>query len=221
METGENKKIIRVALIDDHKIILDGIISLLEHEENILLDFTTTNYNDFLNALKQGDFDVAMVDLSMPEVNGSQLTKMIKKKFPNVHVLVLTMHSEIQKIKEAIEAGADGYVLKNTDRDELVRAITNVSKGNPFYSMDVAQKMMTASYQSANISKNTVKLTPRERSILILIAKEYTTVDMANTLNLSPNTIDTHRKNLHVKFGVNSLVGLIKQGVKHGYITLD
>jgi DNA-binding NarL/FixJ family response regulator len=148
----------------------------------------------------------------MPGLSGIELTKKVKQLFPEIKILVLTMFNDPSVISDILQAEAEGYILKNTGKQELVNAITKIMEGGTFYSDDVLKTILSQSVKKnkATVIPEKEKLTSRELEILKLVCEEYTTMDIAEKLFISPRTVDTHRKNILEKSGAKTIVGLIK-----------
>ncbi|GGD42179.1 DNA-binding response regulator [Emticicia aquatilis] len=171
--------------------------------------------NEVLNFLETNSADVVISDLQMPEMNGIQLTAKIHEKFPNIKVLILTIDDEPPKIRQAISAGASGYLLKDTDKTELEEAIKKLHQGLPYYSEKVLKIITTGEKDKSLIDKELAQLSAREIDVLKLIAQEYSTNEIADLLFVSVNTVESHRKSLMKKLDVKNVVGLIKFAMRH------
>ena len=211
-------KKVRILLADDHKIIRDGIRSLLVDTENFEVCGEASNGNEVLEMLADKKPDIILMDINMPEMNGIEAATIIKEKYPEVKILALTMHDEDKYIMKMIQAGALGYILKDTDKQELVNAIQTLSQGNTFFSRKVSDKIMIH-LNNPQKSKNKLiegtPLTEREIEILKLIADGLTNQEIAEQLYISPRTVDTHRRNLLQKLGVKNTAGLVKYAFEH------
>ena len=208
---------IRIALVDDHKIFLDGIVSLLEDCNNIEVVHIATNAADILKKIKQdSEINVLLTDISMDEINGEELSIKIRKSFPRINILVLSMHKEIEVIKKILDAGALGYLLKNTNKSELVAAIKAVSQKKVFYSGAIKEAIIKSANEENK--KNFIfeeQLTKRELDVVRLIASEYTTQEIADELCISPHTVESHRKNTLRKTHSRNIAGLIKYAINN------
>lgn len=171
--------------------------------------------NDVLDYLENNYADMVLSDLQMPEMNGIELTGKIHERFPNVRVLILTIDDEPYKIRQAITAGASGYLLKDTDKTELEEAIRKLHQGLPYYSEKVLKIITTGEKDKSLINKELSHLSAREIDVLKLIAQEFSTNEIAEQLFVSVNTIESHRKSLMKKLDVKNVVGLIKFAMRH------
>ncbi len=196
----------RILLVDDHAILLDGIKNLLEREEGIIVSGTADSAEKALEFLKTNDVDVMITDFHMPGMDGLSLVNTVKRIQPEIKTIILSMHDETHLVKEILRAGVNGYVLKKDTHKELLDAIYEVKQGRVYLSSDV-NKILITNLQNPEEGR---LLTDREREILKLIAKEYSNKQIAEELFISERTVETHRKNIFKKTATNSLVGLIK-----------
>ena len=196
----------RIILVDDHRIVLDGIRNLLEKDSQFALKGAFTSAEEALQFLRSGDADLLITDFNLPDVDGLSLIHAAKRALPDLKIIVLSMHNEVHLVKEILRSGVNGFVLKNDSHKELIQAINEVLSGKVFLSSDVS-KLLIQSMDSPDEGK---LLTEREREILKLIAREYSNRDIAAELFISERTVETHRKNIFSKTGTSSLVGLIK-----------
>lgn len=208
----------RILVAEDHRILLDSLALLLATIEGIEVISKHTNGRQVLTALEiDPDIDLIVSDLQMPVMGGIELTLQLRQHFPHVRICLLTVADEPNAIKEAIRAGADGYVLKSAEREELEMALTMISKGGKFYSEQVLR--LLASEPGIDFSLNidkptTITLTRRELDVLRLITQEYSGTEIAEKLFIAPSTVETHRKHLMQKLGVQTTVGLVKYAIK-------
>ncbi|MBL4715655.1 MAG: response regulator transcription factor [Bacteroidia bacterium] len=214
---------IKVIIVDDHQIIIDGLKSLLSGHENIQVIGTAGNGIEALKELAEKKCHVMIMDVKMPEMNGIEATAAIKKKYPDVNILALTTYGEKKLIQEIIKAGATGYILKNTGKQELDAAILAVANGQKYYSSEVAMKLLDADQGSkVTVYKGDFEdaevLTQREIDVLRLIANEHTTAEIGEKLFISVNTVETHRKHLIQKLNVKNVAGLVKYAIQSGYV---
>ncbi|RLD52349.1 MAG: DNA-binding response regulator [Bacteroidetes bacterium] len=215
-------KEIRLLVVDDHQIIIDGLKSLLEDEADFKLVGEANNGREALDVLKLLDVDIVLMDIDMPVMNGIEATKQIIKDFPNVKVVILSMHKEGGLIKNLIAIGAHGFLLKNSDQNELIGAIRKVASGDRYFSPDVTMSLLskTSINTTAFDSMETLsQLTERETEILKLIAEGYSNKEIGEKLFISHRTVDTHRTNLMKKLDVNNIAGLIKFAIQNGLVS--
>ncbi|MEQ8473377.1 MAG: response regulator transcription factor [Marinoscillum sp.] len=211
---------IRLLLVDDHELFLEGIVSLLEDDPQLQIIGTACSGRDALTKITADPPDIVLTDLNMPEMNGIELVKELKQKYPEIKIIVLTMHDDRPTVTEIMMAEAEGYVLKNTDRKELLKAITRVADGSTYYCNAVMSIILDKYKAERKKEIQEVNLTDREKEILQLIAQEKSSEEIAEELFISRRTVETHRKNILKKTEVKSVVGLLKFGFKMGLIAL-
>ena len=209
---------IKVLLADDHEIILDGLKSLLEEEDDIEVVGTAKDGEEAIQLMENNTIDVAVLDINMPGMNGIETTKIVRST-TDTKVLILSMYNTYEFIDELIEAGCQGYILKNKGQEELVRAIRRVYNGKSYFGENVLEKIVE---QRLNPQKEkeevAVTLTKREVEVLKLIAQEFTSPEIAEKLFIAEATVNTHRRNLISKLKVRSSLGLVRYAYKHGFI---
>jgi DNA-binding NarL/FixJ family response regulator len=198
---------IDIILVDDHDLFLEGLAGTLSKHDHIQVSALYNTAEAALQGLKSHTPDLVITDVSMPKINGLEFVKLLNETYPDLKILVISMFRQIQSFK-----GIKGYLLKETKSDELLTAIDKIVVQNETY-------FYKAYAQDAKeLEFNTAILTPREKTIVDLIAKEHTTDDIAKALFLSRYTIETHKKNIYLKLQVNNAAGLIKKAVYLGYI---
>ncbi len=214
---------IKLGLIDDHNLFREGIKSLLNKMSNITLVLEAVSGKDLLAKLNNVVPDVILLDLEMEDMNGVDTTVKLQELYPNLKIIILTMHKEERMISYLMEVGANGYLLKDTNQQELEEAIVSVhEKGfyfNPFVSEALLKGLKHKTNKPPAIGKD-YYLTTRELEVLELITKEFTTTEIAEELFLSSRTIEGHRKNLMEKLGVKNTAGLIMKAVKEKIISV-
>ena len=209
-------KDIRLLLVDDHQIVLDGVKALLDDLDGFDCVATADNGQKALDLLKVFDIDVILMDIDMPVMNGMEATKAVKRDFPNVKVISLTQHSERGMVKQLLECGSDGYLLKNIDRDELAMAIRKVNDGQNYFSSEVTMSLAGKAVEKSSTGAD-VEITQREIEILTLIAEGFSSKQIGEKLFISSRTVDTHRTNLMNKLDIHNIAGLIRFALKNGY----
>ncbi|HQW12920.1 MAG TPA: response regulator transcription factor [Saprospiraceae bacterium] len=215
-------KKIQVMIVDDHKMFVEGVQAIFSGSKDIEIVKAIYDGKDVIEALdKNKNIQLILLDINLPNINGLELTKLIKKKYPDVRILVLSMYNNAEYIKEVLKEGASGYILKNTDHEELASAIHSVSQGQQYYSQPVTQTMMN-SFAKKNSGSNMdimqVKISKREKEILGLIIKEHTAQEIANMLFISLHTVETHRSNLMSKLGVRNSAGLVRVALENNLV---
>ncbi|MBI3142391.1 MAG: response regulator transcription factor [Bacteroidetes bacterium] len=212
---------VRLALADDHQLVLDGLKSLIHEVPDFELVSDVTNGRDLCLVADNFKLDVVLVDIDMPIMNGMQATEIIKKKHPEVKVLVLTMHNEKGIIQKVLEVGADGYLLKNTNQHELIEAIRKVVRGEKYFSPEVTMSLASMTDGSKIKLQNfeiDTSLTEREIEILKMIAQGYSNKEIGDKLFISHRTVDTHRTNLMRKLDAKNIAALIRYAIRAGLV---
>lgn len=212
---------IKVLIADDHKIVLDGLRLLLDQEQDIETVGEALDGDEVIdktNSLEE--VDIVILDINMPKKDGIEVTRIIKDSYPEIKILVASMYNKKEFIKNLMEAGIDGYILKNSGRAELLTAIRSLAKGEPYYSGAVT-KTITKSYQKSKIfdTPGEIDLTQREKEIIKLIAEEHSTSEIAEKLFISVHTVSTHRKNILSKLSVKNTAGIVKFAIQTGIVT--
>ena len=211
-------KDLNILLVDDHQIIIDGLRLLVNSVEGMTVIGDANNGKEAIELLKVLDADVVLMDIDMPAMNGLDATKLIKAKAGNTKVIILSMHCESGMVKELIEIGVDGYLLKNASKEELIQAITKVAEGQQYFATDVTLSLLDKN--KPHIQSNLeIELTKRETEILKLIADGFSNKEIGEQLYISHRTVDTHRTNLMKKLEVNNIAGLISFAIKNGIVT--
>lgn len=210
-------KSIRILLADDHQIVLDSLANLLDTITGIRVVGKVINGRIALDFLQANEIDLLITDLSMPECGGLKLCSQVQQRFPKVKVLILTMLYDIKNIREAIRAGATGYIPKRTGLEELTRAIESIMEGRMYFSEEIILELAGTEGEGPDsfgeISHAT--FSSRELEVLKLIAQEYSTPQISEILCLSVPTIETYRQRMIRKAGVKGAVGLVLYAMKY------
>ena len=205
---------ISLALVDDHQIVIDGLMSLLRGENRFEFVFATTRPETVIEQLRAKPVDVLLTDVMMPTLPGNELAKAVRKQFPSIKILALSMNGEGDLVNEMIDtADINGYVLKNIGKIELMEAIEKIAGGGIYFSSEVLTELER---QSKRRKENEdAHLTDRELEIIRLIEKEFSNKQIAESLFISERTVETHRKNIFRKTNTNSVIGLVKYAYEH------
>ncbi|MEJ2349100.1 MAG: response regulator transcription factor [Anaerolineales bacterium] len=196
---------IRVLIADDHTIVRSGVRLLLEAEDDIRIVGEALDGNEALAMTETLQPDVVLMDIAMPGMDGLEATQKLKDRWPDVQVLVLTMHRSDEYFFEMLKNGASGYVLKGADPTELIKAVRVVGQGEVFLYPTMAQKLLKDYLgRVGRVDEEDPKLSPREKEILRLLAEGYSNKEIAESLVISPSTVYTHRGNLMNKLGLNN-----------------
>ena len=208
-------KKINIAIVDDHSLFLEGLSSILKDIDNFKILITASSAKELLNQPNLATIDVLISDISMPEMDGIALSQMIKKQFPTIKILIVSMHEETQIIKALIKMKIDGYLFKNADKELLISAITSVAQGNLFFSEAIKNKLIFTNEEEDEPSTKSIlpKLSSREKEILELIAKGLTINQIADTLFISHHTVVSHKQKLFYKFNVDKITSLVKKAL--------
>jgi len=202
---------ISVFIVDDHPVVIEGIHALLQNEKDIAWMGHAMNASSCLGFFVSNTADVVLMDISMPGMDGVELCAVMKEKYPGIMILGLSTFNQGLYIKKMVENGASGYILKNSSKEELIKAIHAVHEGHIYFSGEVG--MALQEYQRSSVKELPV-LTAREKEVLELIAEGYTNPQIAEKIFLSPFTVDSHRKNLLAKLGVKNTASLIRLAVE-------
>jgi DNA-binding NarL/FixJ family response regulator len=209
--------LIRVFLADDHAIVRAGLKELLTGTGDIEVVGEATNGHEVLVAVRQANFDVLVLDMSMPGRSGVELIKLAKAEQPKIRVLVLSMHSEQQYAVRAVRAGASGYLTKESAADELVTAIRRIAKGGAYITPETAERLVLDTSSTSERPPHT-QLSNREFEVFRMIVAGKSVTDIATSLNLSVKTISTHKARILEKMGLSSQAELVRYAVKHSLV---
>jgi len=200
------KNTIKIAVIDDHLIFLKGLVMLLEQDENLEVLYALNKHTDLLNSIKIQSPDLLITDISMPEINGVELCKIIRKQYPEIKILVMSSYTNTISSKDI-----DGYLLKDTNPETLIESIKKIVSKN--------EKVFYKDFQPVeNLDFNKNIVSKREKEIINYIGKGITTEEIADKLCISKRTVETHRKNIFNKLKVNNTAGLMKMSITLGLI---
>ena len=211
---------IKIAIADDHQLVLDGLKSMLHDVNGFEVVGEANNGKDLVRIVETISVDVALTDIDMPVMNGIEAIKEIRKVNSDIKLVALTMHNEKALVQKVIEAGANGYLLKNADRDEFIEAIGKVLEGHQYFSSEVTMTLLDKSPTSSSgmTHYDLAQLTEREIEILKLVAEGLSNKEIGEQLFISHRTVDTHRTNLMKKLDVHNVAGLIRFAMKNGLI---
>ena len=211
-----NMEKVKLLVADDHNIVRDGIVSLLQSEGSFVVIATAGNGYEVMDIVSKRDIDVCLLDINMPGLDGMETAKLIREKKPGIKIIMLTTYNDKEIISELIHIGVSGYLLKNSDKQELVEAVHKVMKGRHYFSEEVENIIL----QGLNEKKSpeVMPLTEREIQIVQLLAKEYTNDKIAKELTISYRTVESHRKNIMQKTKSHNLAGLLKYAYSRGLL---
>ena len=210
---------IRVLIADDHAIVRTGLRALLNAEPTMKLVGEATGGYEAIELAGKSNADILVLDISMPDLDGISVTKKIKSQFPDLRILVLTVHEDEALLREAIRVGAAGYILKRAAETELISAIRAIIGGDLYVDPSMVRVLLSDEIKPTATSPESVEpLTPREREILKLIVQGYTNRQIGDELNISTRTVEGHRANLVAKLGLHSRVELVRYAREQGLI---
>ena len=215
MEGKNTSAPVKILLVDDHQMFLDGLRTMLSKEKDLQIVAEAKNGKEALDKLASNEVDLVITDINMPVMSGTELTKQLKKDYSNIKVLVLTMYNDREIIHEIVMTEAEGYILKNSNKKELLNAISRIIDHGTYYSNEVISIMTENYVVREKIRDRTQELSEREKEIISLICQEFTSAEIADKLFLSPLTVETHRKNILRKTNSKTIVGLIKFAIEN------
>ncbi|CAH0995709.1 Oxygen regulatory protein NreC [Emticicia aquatica] len=212
----------KLALVDDHDIFLKGLQKILEYEDDLKVVHSFKSGQEILNNISDLDIDILVLDVQLPDIQPEELLQALRSKLPNLPILYLTLLRGTRFFHKLQKFNIQGYILKDSPTEELIKAIKIVANGATYFSEKVEIAGFEDEYKNTVIyadQKVNDILSPREIEVLKLVCQEYSSADIAAKLFLSVGTVDTHRKNILIKLGVNNTVGLVKYALKNNIIT--
>lgn len=213
---------IRILVADDHSLVRAGLRSLLEELPGVEVVAEAVNGREALRLIAELRPDVAMLDISMPELNGLEVAARVAKEWPRTRTLILSMHADEEYVRRALSSGAIGYLLKNSARPELEMAIRATARGESWLAPEVSTKVVAAWVRGETTATGTPRLlTPRQREIVQLIAEGRSSKEIAQTLDLSVKTVETHRTELMHRLGIRNVAGLVRFAIRSGMVSAD
>jgi two-component system nitrate/nitrite response regulator NarL len=207
-----------MVIADDHQIVIDGLKALLATENTIQVVGEVNNGSDLIQCVPQTSPDIILMDIGMPVMDGIEASRILKKEHPTIKILVLTMYAEQKHIKDMLKIGVDGYILKDSGKEEFLSATDALMNNETYFDKRVTAVIMN-SFQPQKKQQNTyTPLTDREKEIVKLVAEGKSTAEIASLIHLSSLTVETHRKNIYTKLGMNKIAGLVKYALEEGLI---
>jgi two-component system, NarL family, nitrate/nitrite response regulator NarL len=204
---------IDILIVDDHPMVLEGMRSLLSSIQYVQIAGIATNAFEAMDIIKNTSVEVAIVDINLPDINGIELTKKIKTEYPSIKILAMSTFKERSYISQMIQNGASGYLVKSASKEEIEEAILSAYEGKLYLSMDINTVDVKTQLHTQLPSIST-----REKEVLGLISDGLTNQQIATQLFISLHTVESHRKNLLIKFGANNTATLIKLAVKYNIV---
>jgi DNA-binding NarL/FixJ family response regulator len=211
---------IRILIADDHKVVAEGLRFLVERESDMKVIACVENGREAVRASIDSNPDIVLMDIAMPELNGTEAAQLISKRCAEIKIIMLSMYSDPVHVYRALQAGASGYVLKKAVAKDVVDAIRTVRAGGRYLSKPLAEQLI----DNLIVGKNedpVERLSSRERQVLQLLAEGISVVDIARKLSLSPKTVETYRSRMMEKLDIRDLAGLIKFAIQQGLSTLE
>ncbi|MBE9541966.1 MAG: response regulator transcription factor, partial [Proteobacteria bacterium] len=215
---------IKIILADDHRIFRKGLKSLLSERENIEILAEADNGNEALEAARKYKPGIVLMDIAMPKMDGIEATRQIRERLPDTEVVILSMHAKKAYIDQVLKAGAKGYVLKDSDEENLIAAINTVHNGGYYLDSPIADQVLSDYFRDKSkrdLKKQSDPLSEREKEVLRLLAEGHSNQEVADILYISRKTVENHRANIVRKTGVQGQVGLTKYAARIGLIDLD
>lgn len=209
---------INIVIVDDHQIIIDGLKALLADQDLFKVIGSCHNGQELINHFLDPEPDLILIDISMPILDGIETARQVKHSHPSIKVLVMTTHADKPKIKEMLKIGVDGYILKDSGKAEFIEAITTVTNGDRYFDKRVIDEILKMHGPKDKKTRTETALTKREKEIVRLIAEGHSTGEMSIKLYLSELTIDTHRKNIYTKLGINKVAHLVRYAIDEGLV---
>ncbi|KZZ46114.1 MAG: response regulator transcription factor [Saccharospirillaceae bacterium] len=210
-------KTIRIVVADDHPMVREGLKVSLESEDGLTVVADVNNGQEALDAAAELNPDVVMLDISMPVMNGMEACAEFKKRYPDIRILMITMHDDREYILKVVQSGAAGYVLKDVAAEELILAVQTVHQGGTYFSSSVAKTLFTDFSEAQTRQSNDV-LSRREEDVLALLADGLGNKEIARELNISVRTVEAHRLKIKQKLNISTSAGLIRYALDHGII---
>jgi DNA-binding NarL/FixJ family response regulator len=209
---------IKVAILDDQFIVLNGVQQMLQDNKGMHLSGVYQNKDELMSDIFVNKPDVLLLDIRMPNDEGDTIALYLTKHFPDIKILALTNFDTLHYVKKMLRSGVLGYLLKNTDRDTLVNAIKTVYEGNQYLEPEIKSKLLNEFSTAKHSAESLPSLTKRETEILSLIVKQYSSQEIADHLYLSLRTVENHRYNLFQKLDVKNVAGLVTKSFQLGLV---
>lgn len=209
----------KILIVDDHQMFIDGLKSILHKQKEFTVYAEALDGESALEIIKNDKPDIVITDISMPGMTGIELTHKIKSDYPEIKVIVVSMYNDSNVVSEILMAEAEGYILKNTGKQELLNALTKIANNGTFYCNDVISTMIKHVKKDSEVQNEIKILSDREIEVLKLIAEEYSSDQIAEKLFISKRTVDSHRANILAKLNIKTLAGLIKFSIRNNIIS--
>jgi DNA-binding NarL/FixJ family response regulator len=211
-----------ILLVDDHALVRAGIRALVERIQGVTSIFEAKDGREAHRLVREHTPDLILMDIAMPGLNGLEATDRITKEFPGVRVIVVSMYANDEYVREAIKAGAAGYLVKSSAAVELEKAIKSVTQGENYFSPGIIARVLKNKGGRLSADRSQIeRLTPRQREILQLIAERHSTKEIAKMLDISVKTVETHRAQLMERLGIHDVPGLVRFAIRAGLASLE
>jgi DNA-binding NarL/FixJ family response regulator len=211
---------LRVLLADDHTLVRAGMHALLSELPGVEVVAETGDGREALRLVRERKPDIALIDISMPGLNGLEAARRIVHDHPTTRVIIVSMHGDDESVRRALTAGASGYLLKNSDRSELELALRAVARGDTWLSPSLTKRVVAAFTQGGAMPSEgpLAVLTPRQREVLQLVAEGHSNKEIASRLNVALKTVETHRTELMERLGIHGVAGLVRYAIQVGLV---
>lgn len=213
---------IRILIADDHHLVAESLAIMLDTEESFEIVGTVNNGWQALNFLEKQPVDIVLADFHMPLLGGKELVLKARELAPETRCIILTMSEEAEHIRECLQVGTYGYVMKSAERAELVKAIKQVAGGDKYFSERIVHKLAEIPDEISPNGKSRIEdisiLTKRELEVLQHVVRDLTNIQIADEMGISHTTVETHRRNLMKKLGISTAIGLMRWGLKNGVV---
>ena len=211
---------IKLMIVDDHKVVRTGLKMLFKNDKNLKVVAEAKDGEDALKEIKKLKPDVVITDISMPNMNGIQFTKKVKETHPEVKVLILSMHDDDDYILDALDAGAMGYLTKDTGEDEIIKAIHSIANEQMYYSSSISSILAKKLLVKSKVLDTTKRLTERELEVLVLIVNGFSNKEIATKLFVSKRTVDNHRTNIMKKIDAKNTADIVRIAYQNNLVKL-
>lgn len=209
---------IKVLVVDDHPMLRNGLVSLVNEQEDMTVVGEATNGSQAVDRVEESHPDLVLMDINMDGQVDVNSTRLITRHHPDTKVLAFSMHREAHIVKNMLEAGASGYLLKSVGHEEVITGIRKVALGENYYCEEVLDLITDILTGNSDVGQQ-VKLSNRETEVLSFVAKEFSNQEISEKLSMSLRTVETHKRNLIKKLGVRNVVGLAKYAMENGYLS--
>lgn len=212
---------IRILIADDHGVVAEGLRFVVEAQPDMEVIACVLDSREAVRRSFETRPDVVLIDHAMPELNGAEATRLIRERCPDTRVIILSMYSDRVHVVGALQAGANGYVVKKSAAREVVEAIRTVHKGGRYLSREVADTVIDHVVQNTSPEEALARLSSRERQVLQMLAEGHAVPDIATRLSLSPKTVETYRMRIMEKLGISNFATLVRFAIQHGVTSLE